>query len=80
MAPQCGSGIRYRLVEGPASAPRLLPGNSLPPQDRVADRRAASDHAANPYYRPVDLRIGNDRAIGDNRPLNLRSATLLGGR
>src|SRR5580704_8632856 len=47
-----------------------------PHQDRVADRGAASDHAPNPDDRPVDVRIGNDRAIGDNRPLNLRSADL----
>jgi hypothetical protein len=57
-----------------------LPGFRLvkvcPHQDRVADRGAASDHAPNPDYRSVDVRIGNDRAIGDNRPMNLRSADL----
>jgi hypothetical protein len=57
-----------------------LPGFRLvkvcPHQDRVTDRGAASDHAPNPDYCPVDVRIGNDRAIGDNRSLNLRSADL----
>ena len=62
------------------SARIRLPGFCLvkvcPHQDRVADRRAASDHAPNPDYRPVDVRIGNDAAVGDNHPLNLRSADL----
>src|SRR6516162_1854144 len=60
------------------SARLRLPGFCLvkvcPHQDRVADRGAASDHAPNTDHRPVDVRIGNDRAVGDNHPLNLRSA------
>src|SRR5271157_3331199 len=51
---------------------------ACPHQDRVADRGAAFDHAPNPDDRPLDVRIGNDAAIGDNRPLNLRSSDLAG--
>src|SRR6516162_7896373 len=47
-----------------------------PHKDRVAERGAAADHAPNPDDRAVDVRVANDAAIGNNRPLNLRSADL----
>src|SRR6516165_6801497 len=64
------------------SARPRFPGFCLvkacPHQDRVADRGAAFDHAPNPDERPVEVRIGNDAAIGNNRPLKARSSDLAG--
>jgi len=45
-------------------------------KDRVADRGAAPDHAPNPDHRTVDMRVGDDATIGNDRPLNLGSADL----
>jgi hypothetical protein len=49
-------------------------------QERITDRRAIFNHAPNANDRPVDIRMGNDAAIGDNGLINLRPINLGGGQ